>query len=248
MFHLVAYSTSFNAATETEISAIADGIMAVQNNHIIPQSDRYLIWAMGVGLNMQRLRLVSPTLRQVTTPFIRPIEELATPGNLFHFMRMSRVPLLLKGLEEISLFATQDSGGAERENGLLALSRGIVQPADNQQVFCMRGTSVTASVANAWTQIAVTWQDTLPVGKYECVGLECIGATELAARLIFEDQVDRPGCPGTSDEDTASWPAFQDGTFGVWGRFDSNRMPNVEVLNTAAVSAHTVFLYFRRAA
>lgn len=247
-FHLAAYTTSFNALTETEILAVTDTILSTPNSHVMPQRNKLLVWAMGIGLNLQRLRLVSPTLRQITTPFIRPIEELASPGNLFHYMKMNRIPIRLSALEEIQLFATDDAGVAERVYGLLALADTMPTPADNQQVFCMRGTSTTAAVANVWTQIVMTWQDTLPLGQYEVVGLEVIGATEIAGRLIFEEQVDRPGCPGTSDEDVASWPAFMDGVFGVWGKFNANRMPNLEVLNSAATAAHTAYLYFRRAA
>jgi len=92
----------------------------------------------------------------------------------------------------------------------------------------------------------VTWQDTLPAGIYAVVGLEFIGVTALAARIIFEDQVMRPGCVGSGLIASAPDPMFQNGGLGIWGRFNSNRMPNLEGLCNAADTAQTVFLYFVR--
>jgi len=110
----------------------------------------------------------------------------------------------------------------------------------------MRGAGTTTAAAGVWTQCPITWQDTLPAGIYAVVGLEFVGVTALAARVIFEDQVPRPGCVGSGLLATGSNDIFLGGRLGIWGRFNSNRMPNIEILCNAADTAQTVFLYFSR--
>jgi hypothetical protein len=64
----------------------------------------------------------------------------------------------------------------------------------------------------------------------------------LSGRLIFEDQIDRPGGIGSSAADLNNEPMFLKGGLGVWGRFNSNRMPNVEFLCNAADTAQEIYL------
>lgn len=246
MYHLAAYSSSNAQNVEVDTTPVPDGILLTQNGHFVSQVDRYLIWAMGIGLTLNRARIITPSLRQVTTPFIRPIEEAAAPGNLAHFMDLRYSPILLKGLEEIQVNTFQSSAGAERENVLIALADGPPMMSSGGQVWCMRGTGTTAAVANTWTAEPIVWQDTLPVGTYQCIGLEVLGAAAIAGRLTFENQYLRPGCPATSDFSKWCGKLFTEGVYGVWGKFTSVRMPTLEVLATAATAAWEVYLYFQR--
>lgn len=246
MFHLAAYNQSYNSAVENDLTPVQDDVLLIQNGHFVSQYDRYLLWAAAMGVTLSRARVITPALRQITTPFIRPIELLATPGSLPGLADYRRNPILLKGLEEIQINTVQGSGGAEREIVLVGLTRTFAPQLPQGTIYAMRGTSVMASVANAWTSLAVTWQDTLPAGSYACVGLEAVGATEVAARMIFEDQIDRPGCLGGALVGNKPAHQFIDGAFGVWGQFTMNRMPTIQVLNTAVVSVHELYLYFIR--
>jgi hypothetical protein len=79
-----------------------------------------------------------------------------------------------------------------------------------------------------------------------CVGLQYIGVTALAARLVFEDQWERPGCIGAGLGTSQQHPMFSKGGLGNWGRFNANRMPSVEFLANAADTAEEVYLDFIR--
>lgn len=246
MLHLLAYDASITQAVETDLAPVSDSIFTIQNGHFVPQRDIYILWAMAMGATITRARLLSPSIRQITTPFIRPVEANATPGSLYGYQDFGNNPLLARAFEELQVNALQSSAGAEREIVLLGISDSPTTADPVGQGFVMRGTSATAAVANAWTQIAMTWNDTLPAGSYEIIGIEYVAATGVASRVIFEDSPWRPGAPGVAAAASKSWPKFSFGGFGPYGRFNANRFPNIEVLNTAAVASHEIFLTFRR--
>lgn len=248
MLHVLAYSASFAQNVETDVTPVTDSIFTIQNNHFVPQRDVYILWALACGATIGRARILSASIRQITTPFIRPVEQNATPGSLFGYQDFGNNPLIARAFEELQVNAIQTSAGAERETVLLGVSD-TPAPADPAgQVFFMRGTSTTTTNANAWTQILMTWNDTLPAGVYEILGLEYVAATAVAARVIFEDSPWRPGAPGVAAVGNKSWPKLAFGGFGPYGRFNANRFPNIEVLNQGAVAVHDVFMNFRRVA
>ena len=247
MFHLIAWRESIADIIEADVAPVNDGIWAIQNNHFLPQRDGLLQFVRygAAGTNTQA-RLNSPTFRQQSSPWIRPVEAAIVQADKMQVADYRARPLGIKGLEELEFLGQQTTGGAAVVVGIAGVSEGPLQPAPNASVIPMRGTGTTVAVAGAWTQCPITWQDTLPAGIYAVVGLEFVGVTALAARVIFEDQVPRPGCVGSGLLATGSNDIFLGGRLGIWGRFNSNRMPNVEVLCNAADTAQTVFLYFSR--
>lgn len=242
-FHMAAYaSTTLSTTANTDITAVADDILAISNNHFLPQNDMDLIAAYCQSATLNRARLVSPSNRQITLPFLRPVNAAATPATDPNVCDLSHQPFRIQGLEELALEASSDiATGNETFVGFVCLQdrRDPVPPGN---IFTLRGTSTTASVALTWTTISTTWADALPDGDYVCVGLEVIGATEIGARAIFENQVLRPGGVAQVLVGSRTHYMFRQGRLGVWGRFKSTRMPIIQVFNSAAVSVHTVFL------
>lgn len=246
MHHTVAWRLSLSDATATDVTPVPDGIMAIQNGHFVPTVDYNLLYAYFGAATPNRARFISPSLRQISTPWIRPVNTDIVPGHRPGVADYSRNPLTVKGLEELQLEGMQTTGGAAVVVGLAGLARSPVAPAPAGNPIMMRGTGGTTVTAGAWTQVAMTWQDVLPSGRYAVVGLQGIGTTCVGVRLIFEDQVERPGALGCSAEDLAPPDLFLNGNLGVYGRFDANRMPNVEFFCNAADTAQQVFLQFVR--
>lgn len=242
MHHTLAWRLSLADATETDMTPVTDSIWTIQNGHFLPAIDWLLLAQYFGAASPTRARLVTPTFRQVTTPFVRPINTDIVPGNLPSVADYRANPLRFRALEEIQLLGTQTSGGAAVAVGLAWVSRAGLTPMPAGDVYTLRGTGTTTAVAGAWTQVAVTWQDTLPQGIFAVVGGNFIGTTCLAGRLIFEDQIDRPGGIGSSAADLNNEPMFLKGGLGIWGRFNSNRMPNVEFLCNAADTAQEIYL------
>jgi hypothetical protein len=216
--------------------------MAIQNGHFFPAKAMNLLAAYFGAATPTRARFVTPYFRQFTNPFIRPLNTDIVPGNLPGVADYRNSPLRLQALEELQLLGTQTTGGAAVAVGLGWITDTALQPAPIGDIFTMRGTGATTVVAGSWTQVTVTWADTLPNGRYAIVGGTFQGTTCCAGRFILENQVWRPGGLGVSALDLNTSPLFQKGNFGVWGTFDGNRMPNLEYLCNAADTAQELYM------
>lgn len=245
-FHLIAWEASVTNAVETDMTPVQDSIMSIQNGHFMPQSNSFIPFVYVGSANMSRARLITPKFRQITTPFIRPTNGALLPANLTQIADYASNPLQINGLEELQLMVLQGGGGAEVVYGVAGLMKSPMAPAPMGDVYTLRGTGTTTVTAKAWSQAAMTWQDTLPAGNYQVVGLSGVSTTGVAARLVFEQQTDRPGAIiGATDVITLP-RQFQRGYLGSWGLFTGNRMPNVEFLCNAADTAQEIFLDFVR--
>jgi len=242
MHHTLAWFEDLVTAVESDVQPVVDGIFTIQNNHFLPQRNWNLLYAMYSAATATRARLRTPTFRQITTPFIRPIEGSITPGDTPNVADYRENPLVLRGLEEIEFLATQTAGANANVFGVAGISADSMIPMPRGDVYTLRATSVGPAVANVWTQIALTFQDTLPQGIFAVVGGWFFSAAAVAFRLIFEDQVQRPGGIGSNSLENAAHPMFRMGGLGIWGRFNSNRMPNMEVLCNAADAVFEVYL------
>lgn len=247
-FHLVAWEASVTNAVATDITPVQDSIMTIQNNHFLPQVNTYLQWVYAGSASLSRARIITPKLRQITTPFIRPTNAALLPASNLGVMDMIDSPLILNGLEELQVEVLQGGAGAEVVYVAAGLSKTPKQQAPNGDTYTMRATGTTTVVAKSWTQAAMTWQDTLPAGQYMVVGMEGVSTTGVAARLVFEQQIDRPGCLLSAADGNIESRIFRNGYLGAWGSFTGNRMPNVEFLCNAADTAQEIFLQFIRIA
>ena len=241
-FHLAAYNVDLGTTANTTVNAVTDDVLTITNNNFLPQEDLDIVFAVAMSATLNRARIVSPSNRQVTLPYIIPVKEAAVPGDNCPIANYADNPFRARGLEELGIEATSDIAmGTESCTVLLGLQR-TFEPAPIGNIFTLRGTSTTASVADTWTTITKTWDDQLPVGTFAIVGLYGVAATGLANRVILEDQTWRPGAPIVDSNGDAANELFRKGRLGTWGRFKSTARPQIQVLNTAAVSVHTVYL------
>lgn len=246
MFHMVGWRASIADITEVDLTPVVDEILTIQNAHVQPQNDMDILFAGYFAAGATRARFESASLRQMTTPFIRPTAAALLPPNIAQIADYRNNPLRIRAVEELIVRAFQTSGAP----AVAVVLAGIAPPgsrvAPQGPVYTMRGTGATTVTAGAWSTCAITWQDNLPNGQYAAVGMNAIGATALAARLVFEDQVWRPGCIGGATPPVSPPEMFNKGGLGTWGRFNNNRMPNVQFLCNAADTAQEVYLDFVR--
>lgn len=242
MFHLAAYSALIDNTANTDVAALNDQILSVSNGHFLPQRDYSLIFAAVMAATLNRVRIVSPTNRQITLPIIRPIMTAVLPATAPNMADYRKNPFRIRGLEELALEATSGVAmGTERFTALVGLATSM-ETSPQGDIFTLRGTSTTAAVANAWTDLAITWADTLPAGNYAVVGLEVQSTNAQGARLIFENQTERPGSISITGLGNRTHLMFYKGELGRWGSFRSTRMPTVQVLANAADATHVIHL------
>lgn len=242
MFHLLANYVSIGQTADTDVTPVTDDVFLIQNSHFVPQSDIMLLAAAGMSANLTRLKLATPKTRQVVNPYIRPLNGAATPPSNPAVADYRQNPFKLRGLEEIQLLGTSSlASGNEDLTTLMWLGTGIDAPPAGD-IFTMKGTSTTTATVNTWTQITVTWSDTLPQGQYACVGLQHQSAGGQAARLTFYGQQFRPGALSVTALANRSHEMFTKGRLGVFGRFLQTAMPLVEVICDSADTSHEVYL------
>lgn len=244
--HTIGWRLSSADTVATDLTPVPDTIMAIQNGHFMPQKDMFIQCAYAGAAGLNRARFISPTFRQITTPWIRPINLAIVPLDEANIADYRQNPLRIRGLEELQLEGTQTTGGAAVIVGMACISSGPLTPSPAGDIYTMRGTGTTTVTAGAWSLCPITWQDTLPTGLYAVVGANFIGTTCIAGRLVFEEQWERAGGLGQSLTSGAGPKMFDKGGMGIWGRFNANRMPAVEFLCNAADTAQEIFLDFIR--
>jgi hypothetical protein len=245
MFHLLGNTLLIGAVADTDVPALQDDIIQIQNSHFILPQNMKLFAAAAMSPTMIRARLVSPTLRQIAAPYIRPVISGALPGGNPNFMGIAQNPMTLRAFEETQILGTANPGTTERFTSLLWVGDGIT-PNPIGDIYPLRFSSTTAAVANAWTSATISFLDVVPSGLYAAVQSECTSTNAIAHRWIFSNQQLRPGF--ISQANTTSRLPYEMTLdyFGLMGQFRSNDLPRLQVLCNAADAAHEGYLYVVR--
>jgi hypothetical protein len=121
MFHLAAYTASaLGTAVDTDIAAVTDDILTIQNNHFVLGQDLNLLGAFAASPTFLRARLASPKMRQIANPYIRPGQTTAVlPAANANWWDLTRNPFRIPAFEELQLLATANPGTTERFVGLV---------------------------------------------------------------------------------------------------------------------------------
>lgn len=242
MHHTFAYAKTIASAAEADVTPVPDGIERINNGHFVPAMNRYLMFGMAAGLLLVRARLITPSFRQITTPWIRPLMLGPTLAAVPNIADYRATPLLCRQSEEVQLATTNSAATSGVYVGVFGWSSQSIVPSPAGDVYTMRITSATAAVATTWTLIAATYQDSLPTGRYAVIGLNHFSTTALAARLTFVGQVDRPGCISQVLATDQPHPMFSKGGLGVWGTFQNDQPPNIEVFCGSTDATHELYM------
>ena len=250
--HVAAF---FEALTATsgdvlDLDIVPDGVLPVAGSggkSFYIDAGTHIVGAYGVvQANMEKLRLNSPTFLSVTPPFIRPVEgAFPTPDNP-NFQDLTTNPLSFRSPD--TLGARLEATGtltADESTTVVWLSNGYTAPPAGPR-YAWRYTSSTTATAAAWSSLDVTFENTLPEGRYAIVGTEHISATAIANRLIIPGQTWRPGSLSQGSSTTRTARVFYEERLGVLGTFASFAPPVPQVLCTAGDSAHEGYIHVVR--
>lgn len=238
MYHLGAYyNAAVAAVANTEVLALADGIITLSNNHFLPTEPLYVLAMYASGLTLQNAYLTSPKIRQINPTYIRPINGALLPANNENLCILKPNTLMVNGQEEMQMFATC-TGAGEHVYGLfwLADQKDPIPPGDVYNITFSGSTAVTASV---WSQEPVTFTTALPTGRYAMIWSELQCTTGIAHRWTFDNQFFRPGMPCMASLGSRMPYDLYQGIFGKMGEFVTYSLPRLEVLCNAADAAFT---------
>lgn len=185
------------------------------------------------------IELQSPSLRSMWFPEAQAGPLSATFEEPSSYQNYDSGPLQLVSNEGLEFWS--DAGG----NGTVAQNvYGIVifcdtPPAQaNGNYRTLRGTLAATAALGSWNASAITFDQSLPVGTYDIVGMRVSAAGLVAARIIFigASAITRPGVLCQASENSIGLPDFRAGKNGVYGTFASTNIPSVEVLGGTSTS------------
>jgi hypothetical protein len=245
MYHTMAYTTLIGTVANTDIPALQDDIIAIQNTHFILPAPMKLFAGLVTSPTAINAQLVSPTLRQINPVFFRPVNLNALPpGNPGVFYAFGG-GLQLSAFEETQVLGTAAPATTERFTAVLFAGD---TPTPNPQgpVYVCQFTSTGTATANVWTTIPYGYTNVLPSGIYTMVQSELFSTNGIAHRWIFSGQYWRPGFPSMQAAGNRLPDQLLYDWLGMMGTFRSNDLPRLQVLANAADAVHTGYAWLVR--
>ena len=233
MFTIGAYYQSVDPANVlVQINAVQDQHLVTQGKDLrVPRKLSSLVGQIALtgAAALVQAQLASPSLRSVALLDIEPVVAASVFGSPPEAMFHPSSPIPLEEDESLNLSIQSDPAAAADHYGLVWLSDGEIKPV-NGKIYTIRGTAAIQLAAGQWVNGNLSLSQSLPVGKYQVVGMRARGTNLVAARLVFVGYQWRPGVPAVnliSDLDPYS---MRYGGFGVFGEFDSINPPSVDCL------------------
>lgn len=244
MFHTVAFSQAgVTAAFTGLVTPVADPTVFINGNNLLVPDKINQLWAAApfatAGVGSTKTQLQSPSLREVFFPTVNPFQVSANLDNNVHIFELFDDPIPLVTNEGLNLLITDAAGASALMTGSVVwLADGPRTPVAKSKIFTMRATSSVTLTANTWQNGPLTFDQTLPVGNYDIVGMRAQGTGLLAARLVFigATAAVRPGCPGSANNTNEDVIEFRMGRLGTWGTFYSLTPPSIDCLGVTGTS------------
>lgn len=234
-FHLLAYYTNDLAS---DASLVALGSVADQawtrdtTGYFMP--DNLKLWAAYAGNDaFTTVQLDQPSLRDPFLPYVEPFSLTTLPANTPPVYKVFEFGINLHKNEYLRVRGSRGTVVASDAYALLWVGRNRI-PVPPGPRRTIRWTSSTTIAEGTWALGSITFDVTLPEGKYCIVGMAAFGTNLLAARCVFTGGVWRPGviCQGAQGE----WvePAFDRNELGKYGEFLNTLQPQVEFFGVGA--------------
>lgn len=242
MFTVVGWTESQDSATLVNIAALADPHVRVEGDFVaVPDAVNQLAMLYALGPDLTQAQLQSPSLRRILNYQIGPLDLAAEPTSVPPMIDLSRSPIVLDPEEQLAALASEGGAGATRATVLAWLADKPLLPV-NGDIRTVRATNTSTLVANAWTNGGLTFDQTLPEGRYQLVGARGISAGLQAFRFVGVGWDWRPGAIGFDSNADVENPMFRNGGLGVWLEFKHNTPPTVDFLSNSADSSQVVFM------
>lgn len=250
MFTTIAWNDARagSQATLLAMAAVADQhVRAVGNDIIVPD----LANIIGVlAAHGTQAAAGSVLLAQIVSPSLRAmiLKDIAEGWDTNSSMDSEQVEMFptfpIPVRKDESLNALMANGALASARGMVALwlADGPLKPITGN-IMTVRCTTVITGVANTWVNGVLTPVQSLPAGKYQVVGMSAILAGSAGiARLVFVGGQWRPGVPIRIGLMKQDYPEFRYGNLGVWGEFNHNTPPSVDMISIAAVNNPDIYL------
>ncbi len=240
------------------VSAVVDQVFGYRNGGHVPSVPMSLAALAATGYSKVGDDISTLTSARVQSPktvispaYVRPINAVANFPDDPAVCCFATNPVLMRPGEEVSASAVVSLNGTAVACPavIVAWFYDRLEPVPAAESYWVPFTTAAVPAvgsATAWQTLTISFQDTttLPAGRYAILGMHLLrpdaGSTihpTLCGRLVIPGEVLRPGII-TSPSATALTPPFSsDRSLGVWGHFDSQLPPSLEVFSPANATA-----------
>lgn len=232
MWHMLAFEkASAGGVTLEDVPGIQDDIVALnQSNHYLLPQNMGVRFAYVLNPNATAAQISTPHFRTVALPAIEPQDIGTLPTSLPAIdWKGSPYPQVFQN-DELTMLQTDTAVGAIQKAGIIGVLADTNMNIGQAEIYTLRMTSSNTTAAKLWTTVTMAFDQTIAVGTYQVVGMDCIAAHCVAARLIFPGGGWRPGCLGRATEATKPDNHFRYGRLGIWGTFTNTAPPSVQFL------------------
>ena len=238
MFTLVGYHKAAISATLLPLQPIADPHVTVSGNDLTVPELNQIVAALCVGGAPTQAQIQSPSLRRLIQEDIPAyIATEVCTGAVDVIVDKRDNPLALERSEKLNAYTIHTTDGRI----FVWLADGPITPISGE-IRTVKCTSAHVTVADLWNNVALTFTQTLPAGRYAVVGMHVHGTALLAARLVFVGYSWRPGVPSGAIAANPGIPMFRNGQFGSFGEFEFDQPPTVDLLGTGATTTEEIYL------
>lgn len=247
-FHVLAFTKDSVpvGSTYQELVPLTDAAIPMKNPGTTQRAwlseDAHIFAGFAGGGSLTRARFSTGWLPPA---HVRPIWNAQYPADLAPMGEWLNNPIKLPAMQEIVAEAIHSSGSVQNISMVLFITRGLA-PAPKGPVTTLRATSTTATVANTWTEVSLSWEYSLTAGEFAVVGSEAVSGASIAHRWIFDNAKFRPGSLSVQALYNRPMQYAVAGMLGTWGTFRPPVMPRLEVFSPAPDSSHTAYLHVVR--
>lgn len=243
MFTLAGYSETVTYDVLDFVNVLPDMSLRVYDHDIVVPSLSMLGGCMVGADNLAQAVIYSPSLREINNLNVMPLME-EYGGSILnrqeHCMDFFDRPIVLAEGEALNL-KVNTGGNPQLVAGLVWFTDGIT-PVPEGEWRSIRAYSSTTSGANVWTNVPLTFDEELPVGRYAIIGAAGWDIDMVAFRFVLSGYAWRPGVYGNTGALYPVAPDFRYGHKGLWAEFESDLPPTIDVLSQSANSDHKFVL------
>lgn len=209
-----------------------------------------IVAAYGCSGYMIQAQIQAPSLLRVGYESIRPIQQnpsgFVTPNDP-NLMNLTGSQTMLKSGERVVAAGLTANSATEPGVVLLWLCDGSIPiPAGDAYVLrYTQGSATGTTTVGQWSPLTPVFDQSIPSGRYAITGIDHWSPTGVAVRIACPGSFYRPGALALSGPFAASGrnhDLFYGTDLGVYGTFDTNALPTLEVLTAAVDSSFEGYL------
>jgi len=235
MHTTIAFCQASAVTTEENIAGVTDQHARVSGDDIYIGKYNRIVGMFGGGHSTQTLRLVSPSLRRVFSPYVNPLYSEAADAYFFiKPVDKCLNPIDLATNEALNALMTVSEVHATPRNFCgVNLSDGPIAPVygDIRTLVIEADATMTIGV---WTNHSLTLPQDLPVGRYQVVGAQLRSNSVGIFRLVPLGEDFRPGGMIDAGSKYIDTTGQREGKQGVWCEFDQLTPPSLDVCMATA--------------